>query len=231
MTITLATYDEGRLAQQLREYNLPGQRSKTAIVKLRRLRTNRAAPARAVQDIHARLNERLVRTYSAEILRRGGEITIDEKNREVPLSVTDRCGGLTLLHVTAWRHYSSGFGARRAQLSYLCGREDGQLWAVRVPGTMHTVRDALAWITPAAVFNARSAGRAVTRQGDVYAVETTTRYDGHGQDELPERHTWNPSTRVLSHPEHADIHLPYPVRFIRQRVYGMGRGAGRACGD
>lgn len=92
-----------------------------------------------------------------------------------------------------------------------------------------TVGEALHWLMPQAVRDAQAAGRQVMRQGDVYAIATTAPHDGKG--DLPDNHTWDPATRVLAHPEHADPHLPYPVRFVPQNAYGMGRGAGRAYAD
>lgn len=228
-TLALPVYHPDRLAAALRDMNLPGQRSKTAITKLRRERGRHKAPAPAttVQD---RLNARLVTMYAGEIERRGGETGIrTDKERETRLCVADRGAGLTLLRVAGWRYYSATAKPRMASLSYLCGREDGQLWAVRVPGIITTVHAALEWIEPAAVRDARYAGRRVVRQGDVYAVETARAQDGKG--DLPGNHVWNPQSRVLAHPQHGTLQLPYPVRFVSQNAYGMGRGARRAYAD
>lgn len=228
-TIALPVCNPAALAEALKDRGLPGQRSKTAIARLRRERSHRKQHARAA-SVQDRLNARLAAAYSAEIERRGGETTIrTDKAREAGLKVSDRSGGLTLLHLTAWRYYSGTAKSRQASLSYLCGREDGQTWAVRVPGTVTTVRAALAWLEPAAVRAARLSGRKVTRQGDVYAVETTRAHDGKG--DLPQNHIWDAGARVLAHPEHGTLSLPHPVRFYAQNAYGMGRGAGRAYGD
>jgi hypothetical protein len=228
---TLPTYNPAQLAEALRDRGLPGRRSKTAIIRLRRERARRRE-ALQVQPptLKERLHRRLVATYAAEIARRGGETAIDtDRDRQAGLQVVDRRDTLTLLHRTAWRYYSRTAKPRLASLSYLCGHEHGQPWAVRVPGTITTVTAALVWVTPAAVRDARAADRPVWRQGDVYAVATTKRHDGTG--ELPERHAWNPASRLLSHPEHGQLHLPDPVRFMRQNAYSMGRGAGRGFAD
>ena len=229
-TLSLPVYSPAALATALREQGLPGQRSKTAITRLRRQRQRqRAVPDLRPSDPLARIKARMTAPYVAEIQRRGGETGIDGENRTTPLRITDRNQGLTLLYAHGWRWYGRQAKPRLASLSYLCGREDGQVWAVRVPGTIETVRGALAWLTPAAVTQAQNAGRRVERQGDVYAIETTRAHDGAGA--LPDRHAWDASRRVLSHPQHRDLHLPYPVRFVPQNAYGMGRGAGRAYGD
>lgn len=224
-TIALPTWDPRALATALRERGLPGQRSMTAIRKLRAERRNRTRrePTPAVRD---RLYARLTARYVAEIARRGGETTVGD----VALRIVDRDpeGRMALLHASGWRDYGRR-GRWRGKLSYLCGQEDGQCWAVRVPGTITNVLSALWWIVPDEVRDAQLAGRRVVRQGDVYAVETTRRYDGTG--DLPERHTWDPQTRVLSHPQHRSVTLDYPVRFVPQRAYQMGRGAGRGAAD
>lgn len=234
-TDALPVYNPALLAKALRERGLPGQRSKTAITRLRRERARRRpVEDRYGTDLRTQVRARVLDRYVAEIRRRGGETGIDAENSTTPLAIADRPlwgegRGMALLHAYGWRWYGQRAKPRLASLSYLCGREDGQVWAVRVPGTIETVAAALPWITPGAVHDARAAGRRVDRQGDVYAIETTRAHDGRG--ELPEWHTWDPGRRVLCHPQHGEVQLPYPVRFVPQRVYSMGRGAGRGCGD
>jgi hypothetical protein len=231
MAAALPTRNPALLAAALREQGLPGQRSKTAITRLRRERAKqRPIEPRYHPGVRARANARVAGRYAKEISRRGGETTIDSRDRFVPLTVADRPTwgknvGLVLLHAEGWRAYSRAFGHRRASLSYLCGTEDGQPWAVRVPGTIETVRSALAWITPAEVIQALDAGRRAERQGDVYAIETTRPHDGKG--ELPESHVWDAGRRVLSHPQHGNLCPPYPVRFVTQNAYQMGRSSRR----
>jgi hypothetical protein len=232
---TLPLYDVRALAAALRERGLPGARSMTALRNLRRDRASQRPPL-AGPDLPTRLTAALTARAVAEIARRGGETVIENKTSVTRLAIADRDkqARLMLLHADGWRHYSNRFGARFATLSYLYGVDDAGPWAVRVPGTVTTVAAALAWITPAEVTAARVAGRRIARQGDVYAVETTRAHDGGG--ELPDAHTWDAAARTLTHtPQdgraHAPLTLPYPVRFVTQRVYGMGRGAGRADGD
>lgn len=234
-------HDPARLAAYLVEHDLPGARSKTAITRLRRQRAkNRPFTEGRRPGVAERAQARLLAEVVAEISRRGGETEIlGEKGRvNARLAITDRDRAQNLVLVTCqgWRYYSSRFGARRASLAYLSGVDDAGRWAVRVPGTITTVAEALTYITPAEVTQAIQAGRRVRRQGDIYAIETTRAHDGRGADDLPEAHQWRPETRYLVHrPEdgrrHRPLRLPYPVRFVRQRVLGMGRGAGGSYGD
>jgi len=170
-----------------------------------------------------------------EIGKRGGETQIQGENNAYPLRMIDRADGMALLHVSAWRYYSRGFGSRLASLCYLCGRDDNGRWAVRVPGTCDTVMDALARIEPKEVQSARDNGITVLRQGDVYAVETKRAYDGKGAATLPSNHTWNPETRELRHLDsrspHATLSIPFPVRFVAQSALRMGRTARRGSAD
>lgn len=221
-----------RLDKALKEHNLPGQRSKTAIIKLRRERQKRKMKQELV-PLKKRFERHVVERYGAEIERRGGETSIPTgpKNQRTHLHIADRKDGLTLLRVAGWRWYSWRYGVAYQARSYLCGREDGQLWAVRVPGTITTVSKALDWITPAAVKDAMSRGKIVVRQGDVYAIQTNRRWDGVGASDLPDNHTWDPETRTLRHPEHGTLHLPHHVRFILQRALPMEGGSDRVAGD
>ncbi|MFD8146083.1 hypothetical protein [Streptomyces sp. NPDC059708] len=236
MTMTLSPYMKPRdlsardLARYLRENALPGYRSERAI---RELRASRAAtrPASPVfRGSAQRLTAKIERQMRAEILRRGGETAIEGSSHTAVVELVDRNAPerLYLLHAEGWRQYSRAFGARRASLSYLCGRDDAGAFAVRVPGTVTTIADALTWLEPAEVTRAKAAGKRVRRQGDVYAVETVRAHDGKGAQDLPEAHEWRPETRTLVHRpqdgrKHRPVRVAYPARFVMQRAYQMGR--------
>jgi hypothetical protein len=175
-----------------------------------------------------------------EIRRRGGEISIDGERDIAYIQIVDHTipdgaqkirakNHLYLLKAEGWRYYSRQFGARPASLAYVAGWDDSGAWAVRVPGTIENVADAVDWIEPAAVKAARAKSKRVLRQGDVYAVETTKAHDGKG--ELPEGHSWCPRSRVLTHNEHAPMEIGFPCRFLQQKAFGMGRGAGFGSAD
>jgi hypothetical protein len=232
-------YNPEILAAHLVEKNLPGQRPPWEIRELREERAARGfhtqLPAVTVLD---RFREQLVEAATDEIDRRGGETHIQGRGRKVyPLEVIDRdpAQRITLLRAEGWRYYTTR-ESHRATLAYLYGPDDAGAgpWAVRVSSTLETVAEALDWITPPEVKKALASGNRVLRQGDVYAVETLRRFDGTG--DLPEGHEWRPRSRYLIHRpadgrKHRPVKVPFPARFVVQRVYGMGRGAGRANGD
>lgn len=230
-------YSEARLAAELKELNLPGQRSKTAILSLRRERRRRRdgladeqlarvfgrftredkPRGDALEAIRKRLRDRthrrLFRLYLDEIRRRGGETEIEGQYGTTHLSIADRDvrARMVLMRAEGWRKYGS-HPARYVKLAYLCGVDDNGRWAVRVPGTFTSVRGALDWLTPAAVKKARDKGQRVWRQGDVYLIEISAHRDQRGVTDLPAAHRWNPATGYLTHrPADGRRHRPVNV--------------------
>lgn len=218
----------------LERLSSPLARTVDALAERVYLRVAAAAQAPA-QNLAARLQARLTEQYSTEISSRGGETSIEEKSRSIDLEIVDRAGGLALLRAEGWRHYSSRFGARHAEIAYLAGRDDNGPWAVRVPGNLTDVSAALQWVEPKAVREARAEGRQVLRQGDVYAVEAKRDRAAVDAAELPARHHWDAATRTLQHDDaerpHAPLHVPFRARLVPQRVYQMGRTSRRGRGD
>ena len=188
------------------------------------------------QQLEERLRRRLLDRYEAEIRRRGGETQIETTGSPAYLRVVERRFSLALLRADGWRYYSRRFGSRPASIVYLAGMDDSGPWAVRVPGTIETIADALEWVEPAQVRKARTADKTVLRQGDVYAVECRQDRALTDARALPASHRWDSETRTLHHlPDdgrvHAPLHVPFPARLVRQRVYEMGRGGRRGYGD
>jgi hypothetical protein len=169
-----------------------------------------------------------------EIRRRGGEIDIVGRYGTEVVDEISRKWDLVLMRAEGWRQYSRAFGARRAQLAYLCGHDDSGVWAVRVAGTCLSVRDALEWLMPRPVRQALDRGLVVSRQGDIYIIRLS-----RGQADrtarsartLPLGHSWDTSTRTLHHAEHASISVPYAARFVPQRAYRMGRSGRKGAAD
>ncbi|MGW8387064.1 hypothetical protein ACWGMW_07970 [Streptomyces albidoflavus] len=226
------------LASFLAEHDAPGRRSMTGIIELRRARGRNRPVIFEPRPVAERLRARIVADAVREIERRGGETVIEDETRVTELSLADRdpASRTALLRAEGWRYYSKAEGSHRVMLAYVYGIDDAGPWAVRVPGRMKTLSEALAWMEPAQVTKAKAAGRRVRRQGDIYAIETPAAHDGRGADDLPEAHVWKSTTRYLVHrPEdgrrHRPLRLSHPVRFVRQQVLEMGRSGGRAYGD
>jgi len=179
----------------------------------------------------SRLKSYLSATYAVEVARRGGETSISTEDGTEDLRCwnRDKNQRLVLLRANAKRYYSRG-AQWWTSLSYLCGVDDSGRWAVRVPGSIEEVSEALDWITPSAVKKAVEKGKRVERQGDVYIVETTKQHD------LPSNHRFLSSAeavacgfeggRWLLHDEHRPLKLDFPCRFVPQKALGMGRGNG-----
>lgn len=174
----------------------------------------------------------------AEIERRGGETQIDGRYGSSYLEIISRGTSdgqpCVLLVAEGWRRYGSRHPARRACLGYLVGIDDAGIWAVRVPGTMRSVSEAVRWLTPREVVTARMAGRTVLRQGDVYVIEA--RVDRMADTRLPRGHEWRPETRYLVHRpsdgrKHKPVKVAFPARVVPQRAYRMGRSGRRGAAD
>lgn len=225
------------LASHLAEHDFPGRRSQRAIATLRAERRRRNAPIPVRVPLSQRVHTWLLDRATAEIHRRGGETEIKGKYGTTYVDISDRQNRMVLMHAEGWRAYGRS-PARWVGLSYLWGPDDAGSgpWAVRVPGTVTTVADAVSWLTPATVKKAQQQRLRVRRQGDVYAIETTPGDDGNGADRLPKSHEWRHETRHLLHrPEdgrrHRALRLPWPVQFVPQTAYEMGRTNRRADAD
>jgi hypothetical protein len=136
---------------------------------------------------------------------------------------------VVLLRAEGRADYGNSYGHNPVKaLSILGGWDDGGMWAVRVPGTITDVHAALDWLMPADVKAARAAGRQVLRQGDVWIVERAR--DKAAQAALPANHHWDDAARVVRHPEHAAVAVPFPAAFIAQHTLAA-HGVGRTNGD
>ncbi|MFF7115462.1 hypothetical protein ACFY91_24570 [Streptomyces albogriseolus] len=179
-----ALWNTPALANWLAENNQPGARDAATITRLRVDRSIRRRTTTDGPSLQERLTARLVRKARVEIRRRGGETEVlgkkDRVTGSLALADRDPAQRMTLVKAEGWRYYSSRTPQRYVTLAYLYGTDDSGPWAVRVPGTMETVAQALAWLTPNDVVKAMDKGLRVRRQGDVYAIETTKRRDGDG---------------------------------------------------
>ena len=148
------------------------------------------------------------------------------KAKTEEIELMDNDGKMALFGADSWRKYSRNV-SYPIKLRYLAGREDGQYWAVRVPSTVDSVGDAIAWIMPAAVKKAVESGKWVARQGDVYLVELKSGKDN--LSELPENHHFSVVSRCRAvwHPQHKTVRIPpkvKAVKFIRQtQIAPQGR--------
>lgn len=165
-----------------------------------------------------------------EIEKRGGEIEIVGRygTEEVGLLDSGQSEGraVHLVGCDGWRQYSRAFGARRAALRYLYGVDDSGRWAVRVPGTVESVREGLDWLEPAKVKRARERGKRVFRQGNVYLVETSAKYSETGECFALGEHRYFSHARVMLHGEHAPLRVPGGhFTAVQQKAVSTVRGA------
>lgn len=137
----------------------------------------------------------------------------------------DRAGRLWTVRSEYRHHYSNRAGDWWTGATLLCGYDDGGHFVHRCPQTLTTIQECLAWLTPAAVARAETAGRWVARQGDVWLVELSHRPDNLAA--LPWSHTWDAEHRTLVHRAHKPVEVPESVRAVRAYMpKAIGRGAG-----
>lgn len=132
------------------------------------------------------------------------------KSKHVEIECIEKRRGLRLYKLDSWKKYSRNC-VYPCTLVYLAGVERGEYWAVRCPSTVDSINEALDYTTPAEVKKAKKSGKKVLRQGDVFIVEKTR----DCKSLLPENHTWNSETRMLTHPTHRDIKVDFPCKFLQ----------------
>lgn len=173
------------------------------------------------QSLHQRHRAWFAARVRAEAQRRGLTTRLDLARAgdvEVSYVSETRDDGhlVVLLRAEGWADYGSRHKRSRKSLCILGGMSDDGMWAVRVPGTITTAAEALAWLMPAEVRNARDEGRVVLRQGDVWIVQRVR--DGMATSRLPANHVWDAEARVLRHSGHAAVRVPFPAVAIPQRT-------------
>lgn len=167
--------------------------------------------------------------FAAAIERRiAGPTVFESRYRRVAsLEWGDVCviEGTPVVHgkVSGWQYYSAREGSHYRQAAYVGGWDDAGWWVVRVASSASDVRDALGSLESIEIRRARAAGRRVVRQGGIYGIETSTSRDAPSGALLGTSHVWDQRTRVLSHPRHRSMRIPFPVRFTRQRLLATKR--------
>lgn len=225
-----------RLVREQRGPNSPRKTTREDYHRRSRASREHARQARIAAEQRRerqRRDRQVLELFRRVIADRGGETDIVGQYGTADLDVQDIDPERTmcLLHAEGWRQYSRAFGARWASLTYLCGIDDSGPWAVRVPGSMGSVREAEDWLEPAEVQRARQAGRTVLRQGDVYVIQMQRDRAAASAATLPEHHRWDESTRTLHHGEHAPLKVAWAAKLVPQSALAMGRSGRRACGD
>lgn len=195
----------------------------------RDLRAGRADPL--ATPLATRFDRHLLAISLAEIERRALSAPAgwDDFSKTIRHYVPER--RLWLVAGSGWYEYSRRHGKRFQEAVYLCGRDEGQLFAVRVPSTITTVYEAEQWLMPAAVRKAREKGLPILRQGDVFFAPV--RIGDHDMSALSgTRHTARIRTGgglTIRHPEHKAVTLSKKYRwraYISTQIDGNSRRAG-----
>lgn len=115
--------------------------------------------------------------------------------------------GLRLYELEGWKKYSR-HTVYHTRFVYLAGIDRGVYWAIRCPSTVTNIAEALEYTTPAKVKKAKSEGRKVYRQGDVFIIEKKAGKDN--LNGLPSSHSWDSVSRNLTHTTHKSVKIDFP---------------------
>jgi hypothetical protein len=130
---------------------------------------------------------------------RGGKHSLEFRDVDVDREMALIVSSLTTFYKGSIR----GSGER----GWLVGRDDGTAFAHQVYSTHETIKEAIEFVTPAEVSNARDEGKAVKRQGEMFFVEMSrsSNFDALGRDrDIEERED---GQIVVKHPEYEDLEL------------------------
>lgn len=135
--------------------------------------------------------------------------------------VVDRDARGWLIKASARVHYSNKFGDYWNNAAWLCGKDNGHYFVVRVASTCNTVQEAIDFMTPAAVSKAIAKGLKVKRQGDIWLIPSKSYNTGEieGSRHILKVSKSNPKHAWLIHPEHKTIRLYSPhIAVVGKRV-------------
>lgn len=90
---------------------------------------------------------------------------------------------------------------------HLAGVEGGQIWITRLPDHVASIEAAGGACAPPALLRARNEGRQTRRHGDLWIAEVDGGSDDLGN--LPPAYWFDATWRLLRHPEHGSISLPF----------------------
>jgi hypothetical protein len=162
-----------------------------------------------MSKITSKQEKKLIERFFNQARERNLSVPYGWEFKEKFLDVLDRKErpSLWLIQYNKYQKYS----ARESwwvTAKYLCGHEDKQDWAVRIPATIDNIKEALDWLTPSEVKKAQK-DRPVERQGDMYfyplmakknnfkAIEGTNHYLAQKLNG-----DW-----LIVHPQHGDVPL------------------------
>lgn len=216
------TASRATLAQIGRTLRAQGQKVQTSAlcvehdrqVKVRLVRQARRDNTASTPTLKARYYAHLKRVCHNQIINRNLSTVAGYEPNLLTVWDIDPGRRAWLCGCEYWYKYSRRVGSYFLEASYLCGNDHGQYWAVRIPGNIRTVAQAIDWLTPAAVARFQEDGlRWTARQGDVWLVELKAGADNLRA--LPRAHTYDPDSRTLTHAQHAPIKVPDEVKAVR----------------
>lgn len=170
-----------------------------------------------LKPIKDRLNLHLLRVAEQHINVEARAANLSPRDGQV----VDRNESGWLIKADKKVHYSNKFGDYWNSAAWLCGRDNGHYFVVRVASTCNTVQEAIDFMTPAAVSKAIAKGLKVKRQGDIWLIPSKSYNAGEieGSRHVLKISKSNPKHARLIHPEHKAIRLYSPhIAVVGKRV-------------
>jgi len=150
-----------------------------------------------------------------------GKYSSSKHNHRVSTRIIDKKRGQALISVELSRWSGYGFfGNGTSEAKYFCGIERGHWFSHRVASYVDTIDEAIKWLKPAEVQNAKI----VKRQGDFYFVKQK-KGNGNMKALLGTRHKAKKTEDgwEISHPQHRTLKLEgHTWKAVRQKQIGNG---------
>jgi hypothetical protein len=177
-------------------------------------------------SINNRLYKHLKRILNNQIRERNLDVPTGWNTFRARVVEYDKINRIWLITDNYKYHYSNRFGDWWVSGAFICGKDDNQYWACRVPSTCNTINDAIDWLTPAKVKNCIDSNKYYCRQGDIYLVQTRNKSDDVSNITYT-RHIFKrfeDGHAELTHPQHKTVVIPKGiyVRSCRQKQLSVG---------
>lgn len=170
-----------------------------------------------LKPIKDRLNLHLLRVAEQHINVEARAANLSPRDGQV----VDRNESGWLIKADKKIHYSNRFGDYWNSAAWLCGKDNGHYFVVRVTSTCNTVQEAIDFMTPATVSKAIAKGLKVKRQGDIWLIPSKSYNAGEieGSRHVLKISKSNQKHARLIHPEHKTIRLYSPhIAVVGKRV-------------
>jgi hypothetical protein len=184
-------------------------------------------------SINNRLYKHLKRILNNQIRERNLDVPTGWNTFRARVVEYDKINRIWLITDNYKYHYSNRFGDWWVSGAFICGKDDNQYWACRVPSTCNTIDDAIQWLIPEKVKKCINSNKYYYRQGDIYLVQTRNKSD-NVSNILYTRHVFTrfeDGHAELTHPQHKTVIIPKGIYVTAYRQKQLSVGSKRRNAD